>query len=257
MLHARISSIKTILSIDPDLTKNVNVVMMIAFQEMGLILLSLNFLEDYAYSMLPERVREALGWGCEAEIMESVVANRLDAILYSKETLSHITRVSTCAAMIASACGLPSWEAELIRKASVYHDVGKHDVPDEILNKPGPLTNSERSIMQTHSIRGWAYLLPSISPTFRAGALIARQHHERWDGSGYPDGLSGFDIHLYGRIVAVADVYDALTSERVYKKPWPIYEVIEHFNAMSGHLYDPKVVKAFLQLCSSDNGALK
>ena len=230
---------------------------MIAFQEMELILLSVSFLEGYASGMLPERVREALGCGCEAEIMESVVANRLDAILYSKETHSHIARVSACAAMIASACGLPDWEAELIRKASVYHDVGKYDVPDEILNKPGPLTSSERQIMQTHSIRGWSYLLPSISPIFKAGALIARQHHERWDGSGYPDGLSGSGVHLYGRIVAVADVYDALTSERVYKKPWPIHEVLGHFNDMSGCLYDPKVVKAFLGFYSSDNVTAK
>lgn len=202
-------------------------------------------------------VQEAQACGCEAEIMENVVAARLDAVLYSKETHVHIAKVSACASGIAKALGLPAWEVDLIRKASAYHDVGKHEVPDEILNKPGALTFAERQIMQTHSVRGWSYLMPSISPIFKTGALIARQHHERWDGSGYPDGLAGARIHLYGRIVAVADVYDALSSERVYKRPWPMHEVLQHFNEMSGRLYDPKVVKALLEIYGRDTVSIK
>ena len=204
--------------------------------------------DSYVFKDLPDMVREAQISGCEAELMEGVVNQRLDTVLYSKETHEHIARVACCAAQIAGAMGLSAREVELIRKAAAFHDVGKHEVPDYILNKPGPLSPEERKIMEAHSARGWSYLVVSVSPIYKAGAVIARQHHERWDGTGYPDGLKGCQIHLYGRIVAVADVYDALTSERVYKKPWPMIEVIHHFTEMSGVLYDPEVIRPFLLL---------
>lgn len=193
-------------------------------------------------------VREAQINGCEAEIMEAVVNRRLDAVLYSKETHEHIDRVAACSAQIAAALGLPADEVELIKKAAAYHDVGKHEVPDILLNKPGSLSPEERKVMETHAVRGWSYLMVSVSPIYQAGAKIAKQHHERWNGTGYPEGLRGRQIHLYGRIVAVADVYDALISDRVYKKPWPLDEVLHHFNEMSGVLYDPGVIRAFLRV---------
>jgi len=180
--------------------------------------------------------------------MEGVVSLRLDAVLYSKETHEHIARVAASAAEIAAAMGLPDREVQLIKKATVYHDVGKHEVPYDLLNKPGLLSPNERKIMETHAAKGWSYLMVSMSPIYKAGATIAKQHHERWNGTGYPEGLRGRQIHLYGRIVAVADVYDALISDRVYKKPWLMEDVLRHFTEMSGILYDPEVIRAFLQL---------
>lgn len=202
----------------------------------------------YSFKDLSAMVREAQASGCEAELMEGVVSQRLDAVLYSKETQEHIARVAACSAEIAAAMGLPLGEVQLIRKAAIYHDVGKHEVPDPLLTKPGPLTPEERKVMETHAARGWSYLMVSISPIYQAGAVIAKQHHERWNGSGYPEGLRDRQIHLYGRIVAVADVYDALVSDRVYKKPWPLDQVLRHFSEMSGILYDPEVIQAFLSL---------
>jgi putative two-component system response regulator len=212
------------------------------------VFLTENEVNTYSFNDLSAMVREAQVSGCEAELMEGVVSRRLDAVLYSKETHEHIARVAACSAKIAAAMGLPDGEVQLIRKASVYHDVGKHEVPDALLNKPGPLNSEERKIMETHALRGWSYLMVSVSPIYQAGAEIAKQHHERWNGSGYPEGLRGRQIHLYGRIVAVADVYDALITERVYKKPWPLDHVLYHFEEMSGILYDPEVIQAFLRL---------
>jgi HD-GYP domain-containing protein (c-di-GMP phosphodiesterase class II) len=183
---------------------------------------------------------------CEAERLDHIVVNRLDAVAYSKETLEHIQRVTRCAAEIGKAMEIQSSWVQLLYKAAAYHDVGKTDVPDAILNKPGPLTQHERKLMQIHTIKGWQYLYPTESPIFKAGAIIARQHHERFDGSGYPDGLKGSQIHLFGRIVAVADVYDALSTERPYKNAWPQEAVLSHFNEESGILYDPKVVNALV-----------
>lgn len=193
-------------------------------------------------------VREAQISDCEAEHMEAVVNRRLDAVRYSKETHEHIDRVAACSAQIAAVMGLSIEEVELIKKAAAYHDIGKHEVPDALLNKPGPLSQEERKIMETHAVRGWSYLMVSVSPIYQAGAKIAKQHHERWNGTGYPEGLRGSQIHLYGRIVAVADVYDALTAERVYKKPWPLEDVLGHFAEMNGILYDPDVILAFLRI---------
>lgn len=210
--------------------------------------LSVNEVNPYSFKDLSAMVREAQVSGCEAELMEGIVSKRLDAVLYSKETQEHITRVSACSAEIAASMGLPDGDVQLIKKAAVFHDVGKHEVPDALLNKPGPLTPEERKIMETHTARGWSYLMVSVSPIYQAGAEIAKQHHERWNGSGYPEGLKGLQIHLYGRIVAVADVYDALISDRVYKKPWPLDQVLHHFAEMSGILYDPDVIQAFLRL---------
>ena len=200
---------------------------------------------------LQDHLREVCEAGCEVEALDHLVLSRLEAVLYSKETHEHILRVSKCAGSLARIMKRSSWEVALIERAALYHDVGKHDLPDEILNKPGLLTHQERQLMETHTLKGWAMLMPSESPVYKAAATIARQHHERYNGSGYPDGRTGAQIHLYGRIVAVADVFDALVSERVYKKPWPLEQAMDHFHEQRCLLYDPEVVEAFDQFCHS------
>lgn len=127
-------------------------------------------------------------------------------------------RVAEYSRLLAIKYGLSEQEAEVIRLASPMHDVGKVGIPDAILNKPGPLTQDEFEIMKTHSNLGYEMLKHSNKQVLNAAAIIAQQHHERFDGSGYPYGLRGEDIHLYGRITALADVFDALCSDRVYKR---------------------------------------
>lgn len=136
----------------------------------------------------------------------------------SRETGHHVKRVAEYSRLLAIKYGLSEQEAEVIRLASPMHDVGKVGIPDAILNKPGPLTQDEFEIMKTHSNLGYEMLKHSNKQVLNAAAIIAQQHHERFDGSGYPHGLRGEDIHLYGRITALADVFDALCSDRVYKR---------------------------------------
>jgi putative two-component system response regulator len=147
---------------------------------------------------------------------------------------------------IAQRLGLPRAEAELIRLASKLHDIGKLAVPDEILLKPGALTPEERRAVERHAEVGHELLAGSGEPLVRLAATIARTHHERLDGSGYPRGLAGAEIPLEGRIVAVADVFDALTSERVYRPAHSRKEAIRLLVDGSGTLYDPAMVRALL-----------
>jgi len=126
------------------------------------------------------------------------------------------------------------------------HDIGKLGTPDHILLKPGPLTPEEFDIMKRHAVIGYEILKDSQSRVLRAGAVIAHSHHEKFDGSGYPQGLAGEAIPLHGRIVAVADVFDALTSERPYKKAWEVARAVEFIRAGAGAHFDPRCVDAFL-----------
>jgi putative two-component system response regulator len=163
------------------------------------------------------------------------------------ETGNHVARVAGLVTVIAAGLGLPEREVEQLSLASTMHDVGKISVPDSILLKPGPLTDAERSEMQTHAERGKRILEGSSSSLMQLAAEIAATHHERWDGTGYPVGLSGEAIPLSGRIVAIADVYDALTSERPYKKAWSEAEALQHIRANAGSHFDPDCVEAFLR----------
>lgn len=126
------------------------------------------------------------------------------------------------------------------------HDIGKLGVPDEILFKPGQLSDKERKIMQNHASIGYRMLSHSECDILKAAAIIALQHHEKWDGTGYPQGLKGEAIHVYGRIVALADVFDALISSRVYKDAWEMTQVVAWIRQQSGRHFDPAVVAAFL-----------
>ena len=124
--------------------------------------------------------------------------------------------------------------------------LSKVGIPDAILNAPRRLTEEEFEVMKTHAQLGYEMLKHSSKPILKAAAIVAREHHEKWDGSGYPRRLKGEDIHIYGRITAVADVFDALGSERIYKKAWEIEKIIAFFKEQSGKHFDPKLATLFL-----------
>ncbi|WP_082494629.1 HD domain-containing phosphohydrolase [Methylobacterium sp. Leaf108] len=172
------------------------------------------------------------------------------------ETGDHIARVSAYTGMIAQALGFTSDECRLLSLSAAMHDVGKIALPDAILLKPGPLTPEERLLMEQHAERGKRILGGSASPVMQLAAEIAASHHERWDGNGYPYGLKGIAIPLSGRIVAVADVFDALTTERPYKQAWLPERAHAHLVANAGTHFDPTVVNAFLSRWSQVQASL-
>lgn len=162
------------------------------------------------------------------------------------DTGDHIARVSAYAGLIAEALGMPAAERRQLCLAATMHDVGKIAVADAILLKPGPLTPEERRDMELHAERGRRILGGSASPVMRLAAEIAVSHHERWDGTGYPHRLKGEAIPLSGRIVAVADVFDALTTARPYKRAWSAQEARDYLIANAGSHFEPRLVDAFL-----------
>lgn len=164
----------------------------------------------------------------------------------SKETGNHIKRVALYSKELALLYGLSHKEADLLQMASPMHDIGKVGIPDAILNAPRKLNQEEWVIMQTHALLGYEMLKSSNKPILKAAATVAHEHHEKWDGSGYPRGIVGEDIHIYGRITAIADVFDALGSERVYKKAWKLEDILELFKKESGKHFDPNLVKLFI-----------
>ncbi len=165
----------------------------------------------------------------------------------SKETGNHVKRVAIYSEILALKYGLSKEDSELLKLASPMHDIGKVGIKDEILNKPGKLTNDEFKIMKTHSTLGFNMLKNSDKPILKTAAIVAHQHHEKWDGSGYPKKLSGEDIHIFGRITAIADVFDALGSDRVYKKAWELDEIFELFKKERGKHFDPRLVDLFFE----------
>ncbi len=168
------------------------------------------------------------------------------------DTGQHTQRVARTAALIARALGLPSEQVTLIGQAAPLHDVGKIAISDLILLKPGKLTNEEFDTMKTHAALGATLLSNGRSEVVQMAERIAGSHHERWDGRGYPQQLTGEDIPLEGRILAVADVFDALTHERPYKKAWLAAKAVAEITRQSGQQFDPQVVTAFLTLPHED-----
>ncbi len=164
----------------------------------------------------------------------------------SKETGDHVKRVAEYSKLLALKCNLPLKEAEEIKMASPMHDIGKVGIPDNILNKPGKLTEEEFETMKTHAELGYEMLKGSNQPLLKTASIISMEHHEKWDGSGYPRGLKGKDIHLYGRITAIADVFDALGHDRVYKKAWPLDEILDLFKEGRGKHFDPELIDLFM-----------
>ena len=162
------------------------------------------------------------------------------------ETGYHLIRMARYSRLIANAIGLERDEAETIELAAPLHDIGKIGIPDHILLKPGRLDEQEWNTMRTHPVIGHEILKGSASKYVRMGALIALGHHERFDGLGYPNGLVGEHIALCARVVAVADVYDALTSVRPYKKAWASEDAFEYVRSQRGKHLDPRLVDAFI-----------
>jgi response regulator RpfG family c-di-GMP phosphodiesterase len=161
----------------------------------------------------------------------------------SKETANHVRRVAEYSYLLATLAGCSDEEAELVRLASPMHDIGKIGIPDHILNKPGKLTTEEFEIIKSHTQIGFEILKQSNRKIMKTAATIALQHHERWDGSGYPNAVSGDAIHLYGRITSVADVFDALGHKRVYKDAWEEKDILDYMLEQSGVMFDPKIVQ--------------
>ncbi|ASP38620.1 phosphodiesterase [Bacterioplanes sanyensis] len=164
----------------------------------------------------------------------------------SKETGAHVKRVAKISELLALRYGLSPDEASLIKLASPLHDVGKIGIPDSILHKPGKHDADEWTVMQTHAQIGADILGKSDRRILKLGAIIAGQHHERWDGSGYPNGLSGDDIHIAGRITALADVFDALGSDRCYKNAWPLEDILDLIQQEAGKHFDPALVQILI-----------
>jgi putative two-component system response regulator len=168
------------------------------------------------------------------------------------DTMQHTQRVGAISAKIASAMGLPDTLVETIRLAAPLHDIGKIGVPDNILLKLGKLTDVEYDVIKTHTHIGARILSGSSHLLLQMAEQIAQTHHERWDGNGYLERLSGETIPLESRIVAVADVFDALTHQRPYKDPWPIDEAIREIESQSGLQFDPQVVAALRQIVEEE-----
>lgn len=164
------------------------------------------------------------------------------------DTAQHVRRVSEISFLIAREAGLDDEQCRLIREASPMHDLGKVGVPDEILRKPGKLTPGEFELVKQHSCIGADILRGGTTPLVRMAETIARWHHERWDGTGYPDGLRGEQIPLPARIVAIADVFDALTSRRPYKEAWPIVKAVDAVRSLAGSHFDPNLVEHFISV---------
>ncbi len=164
----------------------------------------------------------------------------------SHETGYHVRRVAEYIRILALKYGLPEAEADLLRNAAPMHDVGKLGIPDVILNKPGPLEPHEMELIRSHARIGYDILKSSTREMLKTAAIIALEHHERFDGTGYPGGLAGEAIHVYGRLAAVADVFDALMSDRVYRKAWPLEQVVAHFRAERGRHFDPRMADILL-----------
>jgi len=164
----------------------------------------------------------------------------------SQETGNHIRRVAHYSRLIAMKYGTTEEEADILKIASTLHDVGKVSIPDNILLKPGKLTDEEFEIMKTHTVVGNEILSNSNKPILEIASRIALEHHERYDGTGYPRGICGDEIGIYSRIVSLTDVFDALATERVYKKEWEFPKIIEYIKEQRGKQFDPKIVDIFL-----------
>ncbi len=204
-----------------------------------------------------KRLEDRAGWLAEEVLKatDEIVRRERETILrLSKaaefrdpETGDHIQRMAHYSWMIAVRLGLPLEHQQLILEAAPMHDVGKVGIPDHILLKPGKLDDAEFAIMKQHPVIGHQILADSASPLLQMAATIALSHHEKFDGSGYPLGLKGEAIPLVGRIVAVADVFDALSSARPYKPAWVMERAVDFMRAQRGTHFDPRCVDVFLE----------
>lgn len=197
--------------------------------------------------ILEEKVRERTK---ELENMQINILARLEmAAGYRDEhTGEHIKRISEYCRLLGQAVGLSPQEYSLLALASTMHDVGKIGISDQILLKPEKLTNAEHDAMKQHTIIGGKILQGSEHTLLQMAKIIAETHHERWDGSGYTRGLKGEEIPLFGRLVSICDVFDALCMARPYKQAWPLERVLAMIKAESGKQFDPRLVELFMEL---------
>lgn len=197
--------------------------------------------------ILEEKVMERTK---ELEALQLELIHRLGSVLEYRdnETGFHVTRMSLYVKEMAIGFGYSEKEAQLLHQASTMHDIGKISISDQILLKPGRLTDEERAIMELHTIHGAQILSGSSFQLIQLAEDIALTHHEKWDGTGYPNKLQEEDIPFHARIVAICDVFDALTSERPYKKAWSIEEAKAEIVNQSGRHFDPMVVEKFLEI---------
>jgi HD-GYP domain-containing protein (c-di-GMP phosphodiesterase class II) len=204
---------------------------------------------DEIEEKVKEGIEEIKNLNNEIESTQKEVVFTMGAIgeSRSKETGNHVKRVAEYSKLFALYYGLSKEEAELLKQASPMHDIGKVAIPDAILNKPGRFDENEREIMNTHAMLGYEMLKHSKRPILKAAAIVAKEHHEKWDGTGYPNGIKGENIHIYGRITALADVFDALGSDRVYKKAWDDERIFSLFKEERGKHFDPKLVDIFFE----------
>ena len=206
---------------------------------------------SYAMKNMSSSIKDGIN---EIESLSDEIINTQKEIIYtmgeiaetrSKETGNHVKRVAEYSKLLALKLGISSDEAEMLKLASPMHDIGKVGIPDNILNKPGKLTPEEFEIMKTHAQLGFDMLKHSSKAILQIAAIVSNEHHEKYNGKGYPRGLKGEDIHIFARITAVADVFDALGSDRIYKKAWEDEKIFELFNSEKGEHFDPKVIEAF------------
>ena len=185
----------------------------------------------------------------ELELTQDEMIISLGSIMETRDddTGKHVIRVAHYSKCMAKLYGLNEKSIELIYKASPFHDAGKVAIPDDILNKPGKFTAEEWEIMKTHAFRGYEIFKHSTRPILKMAATIAYEHHECWDGSGYPQNLQKSEIHISARIVIFADVLDALTNIRVYKEAWSFEDSTEFIKNQKGKMFEPKIVDLFLE----------
>ncbi len=207
---------------------------------------SLGLIRHFAILCASSIVNMKMERSLEDAYLETIFRLGIASEYKDDDTYAHVQRIRYTSRIIAEEMGCSEREMHAIFHASAMHDLGKIGIPDAILNKPGKLTNEEWAVMQSHASMGTGILEGSEAELLQVSARIAGGHHERWDGGGYPDGVAGADIPLEARIVAVADVFDALVNERAYKKAWPVEDAIELIKAESGSHFDPAVVDAFL-----------
>lgn len=217
-------------------------------------------LDEPGFSAEDIEICHTLSHYCEQALMNSILEQQLnnaqnDMIFLlseivegrSKETSNHVNRVSEICTILARLYGMSEEQINLIRIASALHDVGKVGIPDAILNKPGKLTDEERAIMQEHTTIGYHILKKIDTKIMHISADIAYEHHEKYNGKGYPRGISGEAINIYARIAAIADVFDALACERCYKKPWSREKIVTLFEEELGEQFDPLLARLFLE----------
>ena len=203
--------------------------------------------QQQEYDELQSKFAEVEALQKEIEDTQKEVVFTMGAIgeSRSKETGNHVKRVAEYTYLLAKYSGLPEKECEMLKQASPMHDIGKVAIPDAVLNKPGRFDEDERRIMDTHAQLGFDMLQSSSRPLLKMAATVAYEHHEKWNGTGYPNKLAGEDIHIYGRITALADVFDALGSARVYKPAWDDERIVKMFKEERGEHFDPNLIDIF------------